>query len=92
MCKAFAVRSGKWEERAWVPRDSCRQQIRARVSHSTSGAGRAGLGQVCANETEGNEAANQSRKGGGGATQSPPIAPLVEALVSNLSYREGKRK
>ena len=40
MCEAFKARSGEWRKEggkgAWVPRDSCRQQIRAEAA--TAGA------------------------------------------------------
>lgn len=40
MCEAFKARSGEWRKGegkgAWVPRDSCRQQIRAEAA--TAGA------------------------------------------------------
>ena len=57
MCKISGARSGEWRKsrgRVWVPGDSCRQQIRAGVSHNRSWASRAELRQVCAREIKRN--------------------------------------
>ena len=43
MCEAFKARSGEWRKGegkgAWVPRDSCRQQIRAEAATALTDAG-----------------------------------------------------